>query len=241
MRSTRPCGRDVQQPGEPVVGGDVADVQQLRGRFEALGPHVLGVRGELQRLRHLGLGDEGALALDALQAALDHQLLQGLAHRRARGVELGGQGALRRDRCARRLGPGHVEQMLLQTVVLGHARGTDGRPTLVLRTADVGAHALPSRLRVPKRPLSLSATAHIVARLRAGMAPARSVIPSVYPGNTLGLVHRWVGRRWYARSGASPHVIRWGWYTRSRSARTVACAMKGPCISRSHHGGDDWV
>lgn len=148
MRRTRPCGGDVEQPGEGVVGGDVADVQQLRGGFEALGAHVLGVRGELQRLGDLRLGDERALALDAFEAPLDDQLLQRLPHGRARGVELGGEGALGRYRCAGRQGLGHVEQMLLQAVVLGHACGTDGRPVLVLRTVDVGAHAPPSRLLV---------------------------------------------------------------------------------------------
>ncbi|GDY45395.1 hypothetical protein SANT12839_062770 [Streptomyces antimycoticus] len=49
----------------------------------------------MQCLGDLGLGHEGALALDPLQAPLDDQLLQRLAHGGARGVELGGQGALR--------------------------------------------------------------------------------------------------------------------------------------------------
>src|SRR5690606_7642112 len=106
--------------------------------------------------------------------------LERLAHGGARGVELGGQGALGRDRGAGRRRLGHVEQMLLQPVVLGHARRTDRSPTLVLRTADVGAHALPSRLPVPKRPTSPSAARAVVARPGAGMCPARSVIPSVY-------------------------------------------------------------
>lgn len=148
MRRTRPCGGDVELSRQGVVGGDVADVQQLGRGFEALGAHVLGVRGELQSLGDLRFGDERALALDALQPPLDDQLLQRLSHGRARGVELGGEGALGRYRRAGRLRLGHVQQMLLQAVVLGHACGTDGRPVLVLRTADVGAHAPPSRLLV---------------------------------------------------------------------------------------------
>lgn len=92
------AGGDVQQSGEPVVRRDIADVQQLGGRLQALGPHVLRIGGQLQGLGNLGLGDKGALALDALQPALDHQLLEGLTHRRARGVELRREGAFGRYR-----------------------------------------------------------------------------------------------------------------------------------------------
>ncbi len=120
--------RDVQQPGEGVVRRDVADVQELGRRLQALGAHVLGVRGELERLGDLRLGDEGALALDAFEAALDDQFLQGLAHGRARGVELGGQSAFGRHGGARRHGVGHVEEVPLEPVVLRHARCARATP-----------------------------------------------------------------------------------------------------------------
>lgn len=229
MRRTRPCGGDVEQPGERLVGSDVADVQELGGGFEALGPHVLGVRGELQRLRDLRLGDEGALALDALQAPLDDQLLKGLSHGRARGVELGGEGALGRYGCAGRQRLRHVEQMLLEAVVLGHARGTDGCPTLVLRTADVGAHTLPSRLQVPMGRRARRPRLTSWHGFPCECPPARCVILSIYSRGLFWSSPK--GRRAVA-TGALRGLLR----RPSRPARSVPRVVKGPCICRSRNG-----
>jgi len=72
-----------EQLGERLVGGHVADVEDLGLRVQAVRAHALGVAGQLERLGHLGLGDEGALALHPQQPTLDHQLRQRLAHRGA--------------------------------------------------------------------------------------------------------------------------------------------------------------
>jgi hypothetical protein len=76
-----PAGTDAQQPGQVLIGGHVPDFKDSRLRVQAVLAHAFGVAGQLEQLRHLRLGDEGALALHAQQAALDHQFSQRLAHR----------------------------------------------------------------------------------------------------------------------------------------------------------------
>ena len=108
-----------QQRRQLLVGGDVADVQDLGLRVEAVLAHALGVARELERLGDLRLGDERALALHPQQAPLDDQFGQGLPHGRPRRPVQPGELALRRHRAAGRHGRREVEQMLLHLVVLG--------------------------------------------------------------------------------------------------------------------------
>ena len=119
IRSSRPPGRTPSSVAELLVGGDVADVEDLGLRVEAVLPHPLGVAGELERLGDLRLGDERALALHAQQAPLDDQLGQGLPDGGPGGAVEPGELAFRRHRAAGRHGRREVEQMLLDLVVLG--------------------------------------------------------------------------------------------------------------------------
>ena len=116
------AGPDAEQPGELVVGGDVAGVQDHRLRVQPLGPHPLGVAGQLQHLGDLGHGHERALALHPQQPPLDDELGQRLPHGGPRRPVPEGELTLGRDRGARCHRPGQLEQLPLHRVVLRDPR-----------------------------------------------------------------------------------------------------------------------
>jgi hypothetical protein len=117
-----PARPDAEQRRELLVRRDVPDVEDLGVRMQAVGAHAFGVAGELQRLGHLGLGHEGALALHAQQAALDDELGERLPHGGPRGSVRAGQLPLGRNRAAGVQGGGELEQFSLYLVVLGQPR-----------------------------------------------------------------------------------------------------------------------
>jgi hypothetical protein len=117
---------DVQPLGELLVGGDETDVEDLRAGLEPLGPHALREAGHLERHGQLGLRDEGALALDPTEPALDDQLLQGLPDGRTGGVERERQGPFRGYGTPRRQLLGHLQQRPLEQVVLRDAGAGGG-------------------------------------------------------------------------------------------------------------------
>src|SRR5262249_4952043 len=102
-------------------------------------PHVLGVADKLKLLGHLRLGDERALALDAMQPSLDDQFRQSLADRGARRAVLFRERAFGGERTARSERRDQLDQVVLQAVVLGAAgfhpefRGPLSRHTLTSR------------------------------------------------------------------------------------------------------------
>jgi hypothetical protein len=119
------AGPDAEQGGQALVGGDVADLQDAGLGPQPVVAHVLGVADQLELLGDLRLGDEGALALDALEPALDDQLGQGLPDGGTGRLVLLGQGPLRGQRAAGRERLDQLHQQLFELVVLGNARGLD--------------------------------------------------------------------------------------------------------------------
>jgi hypothetical protein len=91
-------------------------------------PHALRVAGQFEELRDLGLGHEGALALDPQQPSLDDQLGQGLAHGGPRRAVPLGEFPLGRDGAARLHRLGQVEKLPLDHVVLGDPGKLIARP-----------------------------------------------------------------------------------------------------------------
>ena len=101
MDAQRAAARtDAEQLRERLVGGDVPDVEDLGLRVQAVRAHAFGVAGQLERLGHLGLGHEGALALHAQQPALDDELGERLPDRGPRGSVRARELSLRRYRAA---------------------------------------------------------------------------------------------------------------------------------------------
>ncbi len=112
--------------GDLRLGVDDGGVDDPRAGPAALRRHHVGVRGELHRLGDLRRGDERAAALTADDPSLDGEIVERLAHGRARHVEALAEGALGRHRRSRRHAVDLRAQPLPQLVVLRCAAGCRG-------------------------------------------------------------------------------------------------------------------
>ena len=112
-----PLGQ-VELGGDIGLGVDDGDVDELRSRSAALRHHVLGVRRELQVLRHLGWSDERSSPLAAHDPPFDGEVVERLAHGGPGDVELLAQRPLGGDRCPRRQPVDVLAQPLPELVVL---------------------------------------------------------------------------------------------------------------------------
>ncbi len=111
-------GVDVELLGDLGLGIDDGDVDDLRSGASALGLHGAGIRRQSHRLGHLRRSHERPTALLADDPALDGEVVERLAHGRARHVELLAERPLRRYRRSRRHPIDLRPQPLAQLVVL---------------------------------------------------------------------------------------------------------------------------
>ena len=125
-RTTGDPGGEPEVVGDLRLGVDDGGVDDPRAGPAALRRHHVGVRGELHRLGHLRRGDERAAALTADDPSLDGEVVERLAHGRARHVEALAERALRRHRRSRRHAVDLRAQPLPQLVVLRCAAGCRG-------------------------------------------------------------------------------------------------------------------